>query len=58
MKNTKNKSFKIIVILFIVALAFMTVGFAAYNQLLNISGTATLKPDGKIYIKSVQVTLT
>ena len=56
MKNKKNKSFIIIVILFIVALAFMTVGFAAYNQLLNISGTATLKPDGKIYIKSVQVT--
>lgn len=56
MKKTKNKSFIIIVILFIVALAFMTVGFAAYNQLLNISGTATLKPDGKIYIKSVQVT--
>ena len=56
MKNTKNKSFKIVVILFIIALAFMTVGFAAYNQLVNISGTATLKPDGKIYIKSVQVT--
>lgn len=56
MKNTKNKSFIIVVILFIIALAFMTVGFAAYNQLLNISGTATLKPDGKIYIKSVQVT--
>ncbi len=55
MKNTKNKSFIIVIILFICALTFMTVGFAVYNQLVNINGTATLKPDGKIYIKSVVV---
>lgn len=55
MKKTKNKSFSIVSILFIAALAFMTVGFAAYNAMVNINGTATLKPDGKIYIKSVEV---
>ena len=55
MKNTKNKSFIIVIILFIVALTFMTVGFAVYNKMLNINGTALLKPDGKVYIKSVVV---
>ncbi len=55
MKNKKNNGFKIVVILFIIALAFMTVGFAAYNQLININGTATIKPDGKIHIESVVV---
>ncbi len=55
MKNAKNKSFIIVILLFIVALTFMTVGFAVYNKMVNINGTALLKPDGKIYIKSVVV---
>ncbi|MBO6243719.1 MAG: hypothetical protein J6O41_04035 [Clostridia bacterium] len=55
MKDKKNRSFIIVIILFILALTFMTVGFAAYNKILNINGTATLKPDGKIYIKNVVV---
>ena len=58
MKKEKNKNFIIIVILFIVALTFMTVGFAVYNRALNINGSATVKPDGKIYIKSVVATNT
>ena len=55
MKKTRNKSFLIVIILFITALTFMTVGFAAYNAMVNIVGSTTLKPDGKIYIKSVEV---
>ena len=55
MKKTKNKSFLIVIILFIAALTFMTVGFAVYNAMVSINGTTTLKPDGKIYIKSVTV---
>lgn len=52
----KNKANLIIFILLLATLFFMTVGFAAYGQVLNLGGTVTLKPDGKIYMKSVRLT--
>ena len=42
MKNNKKKE-KSIVILLIVAVLLMTVGFALYNQTLNINGSVTVK---------------
>ena len=56
MKKIKNKSNLIIFILFVVTLFFMSIGFAAYNKVLNLSGTAIVQPDGKIYLKSVRLT--
>ena len=54
-KNTNKKSNIFIIILFIIALLFMSVGFALYNATVNINGTVVVKPDGKIYIDSVTV---
>ena len=34
---------------------FITVGFALSNSSLDITGRATIKPDGKIYISNVQI---
>ena len=56
MKKIKNKSNLIIFILFIAALFFMSVGFAAYNKVLDFSGTVVVQPDGTIYMKSVRLT--
>lgn len=42
-----------IAILFFLTLICMTVGFASYNQILNISGSVGLVPGGVIAIKSV-----
>lgn len=52
-KNKTNKLNSIIICAFLIALAFMSIGFASYNKLLNFSGTAVVKPDGRVYIKSV-----
>lgn len=51
----KNAGNFIIIIMFISAILFMTVGFAAYGKTVNIGGTAKLKPDGTIYISNVSV---
>jgi len=58
-KNKIKKESKYNLIIFgllITALLFMSVGFASYNKTINLSGTAIIKPDGKIYIKSVTLT--
>lgn len=47
------KKSSLIIILFILAFTFMTVGFARYNKTINWSGTSIVKPDGKVYLKSV-----
>ena len=39
--------------LFVAVLAFMTVGFAAYGQILNFNGTVTLNPQGSVRITNV-----
>ena len=51
--KNKNKNNKILILLVVFALAFMSVGFARYNKTINFNGTAIVKPDGEIYIKSV-----
>ena len=43
----------ILAIIFVAALAFMTVGFAAYGQILNMDGVVTVKPQGTIRIVDV-----
>jgi len=47
-KGKKISDYQNIIItsLLIVVLFSMTVGFALYNQLLNITGQIVLKPDG------------
>ncbi len=50
------KKSSLIIILFILAIIFMTVGFARYNKTINWNGTAIVKPDGKVYLKSVTLT--
>ena len=50
------KKSSLIIILFILAIIFMTVGFARYNKTINWNGTAVVKPDGKVYLKSVTLT--
>lgn len=54
MKKIKNKSQLMITILVLFAISFMTVGFARYNQVVNLGGTAVVKPDGKLTIHAVQ----
>ena len=44
-----------IAILFFLTLICMTVGFASYKQILNVSGSANLVPGGVIAIKSVNI---
>lgn len=56
MKKIKSKSNLIIFILFVAAFLFMSIGFASYNQLLDLNGTVVVQPDGKIYLKSVRLT--
>lgn len=51
-----DKKNLIIIISFILALAFMSIGFANYNRMLNFAGTAVVKPDGTVYIDSVTLT--
>lgn len=55
-KREIKKQNLIIIISFILALAFMTIGYANYNRMLNFSGTAVVKPDGIVYIDSVTLT--
>ena len=55
-KREIKKQNLIIIISFILALAFMTIGYANYNRMLNFSGTAVVKPDGTVYIDSVTLT--
>ncbi len=42
-------------ILLVVALSFISVGYAIYGQILNNRGTVTLKPQGKIAITNVEL---
>ena len=42
-----------IIILFFLTLICMTIGFATYNQILNLTGTVTLVPTGKLEIINV-----
>ena len=57
-KRTKSthSSRKIVAIcatLIVAALSFMTVGFARYNRILDVSGDISLKTQGKIYVSNV-----
>lgn len=57
-KRTKSthSSRKIVAIcaaLIVAALSFMTVGFAHYNRILDVSGDISLKTQGKIYVSNV-----
>ena len=45
----------IITILFLLTIIFMSVGFAQYGQIVNFNGTVVAKPDGIVYISSVEV---
>ena len=51
----KKKRLNIILIIALIAtLGFMTVGFAAYGQILDFSGTVIVQPQGKIRITNVE----
>lgn len=54
MKKENNLKTIIIDILFVLAIVIMTVGFAAYGQMVHIGGTALIKGNGKVYISNVQ----
>lgn len=43
----------ILTCLFVAVLCFMTVGFAAYGQILDLGGTITLQPQGSVRITDV-----
>ena len=58
MKENDKKTIKINIamsILLVVVLSFISVGYALYGQVLNISGRTTLKPQGKLAIKNVEL---
>ena len=52
----KNKMFLIVTIVVIVTLSFLTIGFASYSELLNLDGSLTVKPQGKIEITNITLT--
>ncbi len=49
----KSKMFLIVTIIVIVTLSFLTIGFASYSELLNLDGSLTVKPQGKIEITDI-----
>ena len=49
----KSKMFLIVTIIVIVTLSFLTIGFASYSELLNLDGSLTIKPQGKIEITDI-----
>ncbi len=55
-KPNKSRLSVVISILVVAVLGFMTVGFAAYNQILTFDGAVTLQPQGTIHITNVQYT--
>ncbi len=55
MQSHKGLFERILIVLFLGCLIFITVGFALLNSSLDLSGSATIKPDGKVYISNVQV---
>ena len=54
MKKENSLKTIIIDILFVLAIVLMTVGFAAYGQMVHIGGTATIMGNGIFYISSVE----
>ena len=52
----KSKMFLIVTIVVIVTLSFLTIGFASYSELLNLDGSLTVKPQGKIEITNITLT--
>lgn len=55
-RKSQSRASVILWILVVAVLCFMTTGFAAYNRILNINGSVTLQPQGKIRITSVTYT--
>lgn len=60
MKNKiKSNIFKfknvILVGLVIIVISFMTIGFARYGAIINLSGTINLAPDGKVVVNNVSI---
>ena len=53
MKKIINER-NIIIALFMLVFCFMTVGYSMYGQVLNYRGSATLKPDGSMYLLEVK----
>ena len=53
-KQNKSRVSVVISILVVSVLAFMTVGFAVYNQILTFGGAVSLKPQGEVRITNVQ----
>ena len=54
--KSQSRASVILWVLVVAVLCFMTTGFAAYNRILNINGSVTLQPQGKIRITSVTYT--
>ena len=55
-KQSKSRLSIVISILVVAVLGFMTVGFAAYNQILTFDGAVTLQPQGTVRITNVEYT--
>lgn len=53
-KQNKSRVSIVISVLVVSVLAFMTVGFATYNQILTFDGAITLKPQGEVRITDVR----
>lgn len=49
----KSKIFLITTIAVIITLSFLTIGFASYSQLLNLNGSVSVKPQGKMEITNI-----
>ncbi len=54
MKKENSLKTIIIDILFVLAIVLMTVGFAAYGQMVHLGGTALILGNGRVYISNVQ----
>ena len=57
--KTKNNILKyrnvILVILVIIVISFMTIGFARYGAIIELGGTVSLKPDGKLSVDNISI---
>ena len=52
----KSRMFLIVTIVVIVTLSFLTIGFASYSELLNLNGSLTVQPQGKMEITNITLT--
>lgn len=57
--KTKNNILKyqnvILVVLVIFVISFMTIGFARYGAIIELGGSVSLKPDGKLLIDNISI---